>query len=131
MRAAHATVPAVYSVALCGGWHGLELDGTVAIALAHGIEHDPVASHPYYGTQGRPKRVATFLRGGRQPAAIPLCACSRCPFIRPHSSPTFDATAVLRDMLALAVDGKVKLAAPAAPAALPAALAVTPEPIAA
>jgi hypothetical protein len=98
VRAAHAAVEAVYSVALageCGGWQGLELNGTVAITLGHGVENDPVASHPYYGTG-----------------------------------------AVLRDMFALAVNGKVTLPAPAATATarsvLPVATSeVAAEPIAA
>jgi len=42
---------AVYSFLLEDGRNDMRIEDEVCITLAHGIEHDRVASHPFYGTQ--------------------------------------------------------------------------------
>merc|ERR1712224_589373 len=49
---------AVYCFLLEAGARDLRIEDTLCIALAHGIEDDAVASHPFYGTQ----RVVDAMR---------------------------------------------------------------------
>merc|ERR1739845_326536 len=52
---------ALYSFLLEAGARDLRIEDTICIALAHGIEDDAVASHPFYGTQ----RVVDAMREDR------------------------------------------------------------------
>ena len=45
-----APCEAVYSVLLDSG-HTLLIDGYECVGLGHGIQHDPVASHPFFGRE--------------------------------------------------------------------------------
>jgi len=52
---------AVYSFLLEAGFRDLRIEDTLCISLAHGIEDDAVAAHPFYGTQ----RVVDAMREDR------------------------------------------------------------------
>jgi hypothetical protein len=53
----HITVPhlskckSLYSFLLCGNKQSISIGGMQVIALCHGITDDPVASHPFLGTE--------------------------------------------------------------------------------
>ena len=53
---------AVYSFLLEAGFQDMEIEGIYCITLAHGIQDDKVASHPFYGTN----RVVDTLKSSSQ-----------------------------------------------------------------
>jgi len=53
----------VYSFVMNGKTHPI-IDGKVVIGLAHGIENDPVASHPFFGTDKVTKALEPFCNKG-------------------------------------------------------------------
>ena len=54
---------AVYSFLLEGGAPEMRIDGTDCVTLGHGIELDPVATHPFFGSAMKVARALSELRG--------------------------------------------------------------------
>ena len=61
-KANDVSCDAVYSFLLEEGFQDMEIEGTKCITLAHGIQDDNVASHPFYGTN----RVVDTLKSSSQ-----------------------------------------------------------------
>jgi hypothetical protein len=62
-------VDSVFNLALeddsetCKKWHGAMLNGVPTITLGHGIEGDAVATHAYFGTEGKFENTYAHTRG--------------------------------------------------------------------